>query len=103
MEKQLELQPGEEVYVIVRDEDGAAVEASGYMFLAEACGYVIASTWINDLTGAEETLEYHAQETRAELDTDLTVFPAKDCFVDYESACTALAACEPFTEGEDEP
>lgn len=86
------LKPGMPVYIVERDEDGNVCDTTGYMFLAQACDYVIVTAWINDLETAEETLEYHAQETAANYDTDLSVFPLRDCYISKEEAQLALNA-----------
>lgn len=85
------LNAGAEVWVVTRDEDGIACGVSGYMFLAEVAGYVIATSYINDLTCLDSTLAYHAQETVENYDTDLAVFPAEDCWPTREAAHAALA------------
>ena len=85
------LNAGAEDWVVERDEDGNACEVSGYMFLAEVAGFVIASSFINDLERLESTLAYHAQETAENYDTDLAVFPAVDCWPTQEAAHAALA------------
>lgn len=82
--------PGMPVYVVERDENGNACDISGYMFLARSSDYAILTAWINDLETAEETLEYHAQETAANYDTDLAVFPLCDCYTENEEAQLAL-------------
>lgn len=85
-----ELKSGMPVYIVERDENNEACDAVGYMFLAQACDYVIVTAWISDLETAEETLEYHAQETAANYDTDLSVFPLCDCYISKEEAQFAL-------------
>ena len=91
---------GDLVYVIERDEDNIPVDVSGYMFLARVGDYAIASGWINDLETAEETLAYHAGETRDNYDTDLCVFPFEDCYATREEARAVLG--EAICNAEDE-
>lgn len=86
------LKPGMPVCIVERDEDGNACDTTGYMFLAQACDYVIVTAWINDLETAKETLEYHVQETAAYYVTDLSVFPLCDCYISKEEAQLALNA-----------
>lgn len=82
--------PGQEIYVVERDEDGAACDVSGYMFLAEVAGAAILTSYINDLETLEETLDYHIEETADNYDTDLVVFPVDDCYADRDAAEQAL-------------
>ena len=84
------LDTGAEVWAVERDESGVACEVSGYMFLAEVAGFVIASSYINGTKHIEGILAYHAQETVENYDTDLAVFPAKDCWPTREAAHAAL-------------
>ena len=90
--------PGEEVWVVERDEDGIACEVSGYVFLAEVAGAVILTPYINDLEDLEDLLGYHIGETRDNYDTDLAVFPAADCYTDQETAEAELKAETPDAE-----
>lgn len=91
--------PGEEVWIVERDEDGNACEVSGYVFLAEVAGAVILTPYINDLEDLEDLLDYHIEETATNYDTDLAVFPTADCYTDQEAAEAALKA-ETGEEGE---
>lgn len=81
--------PGDDVWVIERDEEGAAVDLSGYVFLAYTQDAIIATTGISDLATIEGVIQYHINETILSYDTDLCVFPEKDCFYEYEEAHTA--------------
>lgn len=85
-EKNFEI--GQEIWVVERD-CGEAVEVSGVLFLAKSVGCVIASAFINDY-GLVETIEYHIQETADNIDTDLKVYPTKDCYETREEAEKAL-------------
>lgn len=78
--------PGQKIWVVERDESEEVVDVSGYMFLAQVGGYVIATSYINDYETLEETLSYHAEETRQNYDTDLVVCPTGDCYASYEDA-----------------
>jgi hypothetical protein len=86
--------PGEEVWVVERDECGNACEFSGYVFLAEVAGAVILTPLINDLEVLEDLLDYHIEQTAENYDTDLAVFPAADCYTDREAAKKALKAAQ---------
>lgn len=90
MNEETKYRPGDPVWVLERDECDEPIEVSGYMFIAEAHDYVILSAYINDLDNVDETLEYHAEETRNNYDTDLAVFPKADCFATQEAAHEAL-------------
>lgn len=91
-EKPAKFTPGEEVWIVERDEDGNAYEISGYVFLAEVAGAVILTSYISDLEDLEELLDYHIEETAANYDTNLAVFPAADCYADREAAEAMLKA-----------
>ena len=60
------------------------------MFLAEVAGFVIASSYINDLESIEDTLAYHAEETVENYDTDLAVFPIADAYKEQADAESVL-------------
>lgn len=82
--------PGQRIWVVERDESEEAVSVSGYMILAQVGGYVIATPYINDYETLEETLLYHAEETRRNYDTNLVVYLAGDCYACREDAHAAL-------------
>ena len=82
--------PGEQVWVVERDEDGLACDVSGYMFLSEVAGAVILTPYINDIDDLEGTLQHHIEETAENYDTDLAVFPLADCYCTREEATQAL-------------
>lgn len=79
---------GEEIWVIER-EDGEAIDVLGCMFLAQSKGCVIATSYINDYD-LDETIEYHINKTQDNLDTNLMVYPAEDCYMTREEAEQAL-------------
>lgn len=91
-ETQIVFTPGEEVWVVGRDEGGYACEFSGYVFLAEVADAVILTPYINDLEDLEDLMDYHICETRDNYDTDLAVFPAFDCYHTKGAAEAALKA-----------
>ena len=88
----MQIKPGAEVWVLERDEDGAACDVSGYMVLAEVDDFVIVSPYINGMEHLEGIMAYHVQETAENYDTDLAVFPAEDCFTTKDAAFAARAA-----------
>lgn len=84
--------PGEEVWVIERDECGNATGDAGFVLLAEVGDAVIVSPYINDLKDLEDLLDYHIAETAENYDTNLSVFPSCDCFALREDAKDAYKA-----------
>lgn len=72
--------PGDDIWVIERDRASRPYEVTGYMFLAEVCDYIIASSFINDLTDAGETLESLADDTWKDYCSTVCVFPTQDVF-----------------------
>lgn len=79
---------GDEIWVVER-ENGEAVDISGYMFLANSKGCIIATYWIDDYD-LDETLKYHINETQDNRDTKLVIYPENDCFATKEAAEKAL-------------
>lgn len=88
------LNAGDEVAVVERNEDKKALGTGRYMFLAIVKKFVICSYFIACGGGNEDidgTLLYHAQETAEDYDTDLCVFPIEDCYETIEEAKEAFA------------
>lgn len=86
-----ELAPGATVWCIRRNEVGIAQNIVGRMYLAEVEGYVIASSFINDIESVESTLAYHADQTVLYDFADvISVLPSCDCYADKEVAQAAL-------------
>ena len=94
--------PGDEVWVIEREpDDGNPVDVCGYMFLAQSNDYAICCAEVMHIgDDVDKTLDYHAQETRENYDTNLAVFPIYDCYTCKENADTAMS--EELEEMEDE-
>lgn len=84
------LNPGAEIWIVERDENGAVCEVSGYMFVAEVAGFVIASAYINGAKDINSTMAYHAETTVDIYSSNLAVFPAKDCWTTKEAAHNAF-------------
>lgn len=84
--------PGDEVWVVERDpEDGEPTEVSGYMFLAQSNDFAICCAEVMHIgDDVDATLDYHAQETREQFATDLSVFPIEDCYRSKENADGAM-------------
>jgi hypothetical protein len=72
--------PGEIIWIVERDETGYASGVSGSVFLAELAGAVIVTPKIYGRDSLEEIMAYHIEETAEDYDTDLSVFPAQDCY-----------------------
>lgn len=83
-------EPGQEVWIVERDEDGEAVDISGYVFLAEVAGYAILSPYVNECGDLEYLLDYHRRETASDFDADLPVVLLSDCFASLTAARHAL-------------
>lgn len=83
---------GTPVWVVGYDEDGVPLDVTGYVFIAEVCGFAVMTPYINDMENIEELLAYHARETASDYETNLAVYPAKDCFTTQEEAQAALDA-----------
>lgn len=90
MSEQMQFIPGEDVYVVERDDCGEPAEVSGYMFLAAVGQAVILTPYINDLETLDETLDYLIDETRDSYDVDLAVFPLEDCYKTRDEAHAAM-------------
>lgn len=85
--------PGDEVWVVEREPDeGNPVEVSGYMFLAQSNDYAICCASVVHIgDDVDETLEYHVQETRENIGTELFVFPIDDCYSCKNNADDAMS------------
>lgn len=83
-------EPGQEVWIVERDEDGEAVDVSGYVFLTEVAGYAILSPYVSEHGDLEYLLDYHRRETNADYDADLPVILLSDCFASKTAAHHAL-------------
>ena len=84
------IEAGSEVWAVERDEEDLACEVSGYMFLAEVAGFVIATPYISGMKHIKSIMAYHAQMTAENYGTDLAVLPAEDCWPTREAALAAL-------------
>lgn len=83
-------EPGQEVWIVERDEDGEAYEVGGYVFLAEVAGYAILSPYVNDHGDLEYLLDYHRRDTCTDYDADLPVVYLDDCYPSQIAAHHAL-------------
>lgn len=83
-------QPGDTVWVVERDEDLQPVEVTGFLFLAQLHGFVIAASFPYGYDDLVDMLTYFAEETRECMPEEMPVFPARDCFATREEAEAAL-------------
>lgn len=83
-------EPGQEVWIVERDEDGDANGVGGYVFLAEVAGYAILSPYVNDHGDLEYLLNYHRRDTCMDYDADLPVVFLDDCYPSQMAAHYAL-------------
>lgn len=72
--------PGEIIWIVERNEAGTAFDVAGCIFLAEVADAVIVTPKIYGRDSLEEIMAYHIEETAENYDTDLSVFPAQDCY-----------------------
>lgn len=84
--------PGGMVWVVERDEDGNAIAVTGLIFVAEVAGAVIATPKVYGREGLEEVMKYHIEETASNDCTELSVYPAKDCYLRRSDAKKEFAA-----------
>lgn len=82
--------PGEEIWVIERDDYGDALGFSCCVFVAKSENYVIASSHIYQCEGAKEVLKCLNEQTVIEYNCEMLVYPADDCYLDKQSAEAAL-------------
>ena len=83
-------EPGQEVWIVERNEDGEACEVGGYVFLAKVAGYAILSPYVNGDGDLKYLLDYHRRDTCADYDADLPVVFLKDCYPSQEAAHHSL-------------
>lgn len=89
-----EFAPGDEVWVVERDEDGNASEVSGFIFVASVNGVAIVSPSINDCSDIDFILSDFVEETATEFSGSLSGYPIFDCYKSRGEAKAALKARE---------
>lgn len=82
--------PGTTVWLVERDENGDAVEVSGFLFLAQVAGAVIVTPRVYGRETLDSVMEYHIEETMINEETQLHVYPAADCYLRKADADNAL-------------
>lgn len=87
------LNAGDEVSVVERDEWGDACEATKYLFLTEIHDYILCSPyffrWGRELD-IDELLKLFSTQIAEMQTADIRVFPSEDCYKTLEEAREAL-------------
>ena len=86
--------PGDEVWVVERDEDGDAADVSGFVFVASVNGVAIVSPYINDCGDLDFILSDFVEETVSGFGGSLSGYPVSDCYKSRTEAEAALKARE---------
>lgn len=86
----LPFKPGDEVWVVERDEIGEPDCVSGYIFAASACGVVMVHPYIGGCGELDAILHECLESTRENGECDMEVFPIDDCYHSWEAAEQAL-------------
>lgn len=84
--------PGQEVWVVERDEIGKPDCVSGFVFMAEVGGFAIVHPFLGECGDIDEILNNCAEETARNYSCDVSVFPVVDCYESCEAAEAALKA-----------
>ncbi len=82
--------PGNEVWIVERDEDGEATEVSGFVFVVSVSGISIVSPFINDCSDLDFILGDFVEETASGFSGDFSGYPIFDCYKSHEEAEAAL-------------
>lgn len=86
----MKMNPGDNIWVVERDENGEPVDYSGHVFICEVNGYCIVSAFINGNGDIDYVLGYQADCTASDFTSELSVYPTCDCYPDRESAESAM-------------
>lgn len=78
--KSINLNPGDVVWVVGRNESLEPEEVAGMLFIAQAAGYAIAAPFPFGCDTVEDMMEYFAEQTREMYSTDVSIYPVADCF-----------------------
>lgn len=89
-----ELAPGDEVWVVERDEDGNPDDFSGYIFITSVRGIAIVSPSINGCADLDFLLSDFVEETAMSGSGDFSGYPIVDCYGTCEEAKAALWEAE---------
>lgn len=98
-----EFVPGNEVWVVERDEDGAAVDFSGMIFVTSVNCVAILSPTINECAELNFILSDFVEETAMSGSGDFSGYPIWDCYGTREEAEAAVAKIVTSTEEGERP
>ena len=82
--------PGQECWIIQRDDIGEPYEIVGVQYLAYCTDFVIVAPYVGDSNDLREALCYHMEESRVDMQSCLLVYPAGDCYGDEDDAREAF-------------
>lgn len=82
--------PGDSVFVVLRDNCAEPVEVSGYIFLAQVQDTVFASPIINGHRDLEMILCYMMSVTETDDELMMVAVPVDDCYRTREEAKEAM-------------
>lgn len=80
------LKAGNEVAILLRDDEGSVYDTEVCMFISEVDGFIICSNFMYGCDTVKETLEHHCIGHTV----DLYVVPVTDCFDTIEEANKAF-------------
>lgn len=83
-------EPGDSVYVVLRDNCAEPVEVTGYIFLACVLGTVLAAPGINGSRDLDSVLCYLRNCTEDDDELPIVAVPVEDCYTNREAAEEAM-------------
>lgn len=86
--------PGQQVWVVERNEYGNPYDVSGYIFVALVHKTVIVSPYINDSDDIDAALEYAVEQKQNCDEAVLEAYSVYDCFATKEDAEAHLNGSE---------
>lgn len=89
-EKNNKFIPGQEVWVVERDEIGEPDCVSGFVFVAEVGGVAIVHPYLGGCGELDAILHNCLEETQENYDCNVSVYLIEDCYGSRESAELAL-------------
>lgn len=82
--------PGDDCWVIERDEDGGAYDLSCYVLVAHIPGYVIVTPTLNGCDDLDYIMDDYANETAEGGSCFLSVYPDADAYATKQDAEAAV-------------